>query len=681
MPRYPLPFRFLPTSIARGLIVCAITLPLAACGGDDDDAPATPPVTAPETPIVTPPVVVPPETTPPVTPPPVTETPAPEPEQPQPEPEPEPEVPVEATPQTISLAFAGRYSAGAFGVSAAEIPAFDPANKRTFIVNAQKGMVDVLNTLDPANPTLIGSIDATSIAPGATVNSVSLRDGIVALAIESAVKTDPGFVAFYRADTLAKLSQVGVGALPDMLTFTPDGKYVLVANEGEPSDDYQIDPEGSVSIIDVSDLNAPTARVAAFTPFNSKAAELRAAGVRIFGPNATVAQDVEPEYIAVSADSRTAWVALQENNALARIDIGSATVTAISALGFKDHGLVANALDASDEPVGINIRTFAGVKGMYMPDAIASYAVGGKTYLVTANEGDARAWGEDNPDYFGGFDASKGFVEEFRVKHLVHRSGFDRRRGDDLPPQLRALAAGALLNPDVFAYCGAKPGDPGKCRDDDVLGRLNVTWTMGYRQDANGNPVMFNAAGAQDAGGDRLMYDALYAFGGRSFSIRDEDGALVWDSGAQFERYLAGDTCKVGPNRDIDCKLYFNSGHDEGDAQDSRSDAKGPEPEGVALGKIGNKTFAFIGLERMGGIMVYDVTDPTAPTFVDYYNTRSDWTTADPSTVLSTVGDLGPEGLTFVSAAQSPTGNALLIVGNEVSGTTAVYTIAQTLAP
>ncbi len=634
MPTSLMTLRSLPAALARCLIACTILVPLASCGGSDDD----------ETPDVVAPVV--------------------------------------PTPTTISLTLAGRYSSGVFGESAAEIPAFDPASKRTFIVNAKKGMVDILDTLDPANPKLIGSIDATSVAAGATVNSVSIHNGIVALAIESAVKTNPGFVAFYNAATLAKLSQVGVGALPDMLTFTPDGKYVLVANEAEPSDDYQIDPEGSVSVIDVTNINAPVARTAGFTAWNSatKKAELIAAGVRIYGPNATVAQDLEPEYIAVSDDSKSAWLSLQENNALARIDIASATVTAITALGYKDHGLAANALDVSDDPVKIDIDAYPGVKGMYLPDAIASYAVGGKTYLVTANEGDARAWGEDNAAYFGGFDANKGFVEEFRVKHLVHKSGFDRRKGEDLPPQLRAIAAGALLNPEVFAYCGAVAGDPGKCRDDDVLGRLNVSWTMGYRKDAAGNPVMFNAAGVQDAAGDRIMYDALYSYGGRSFSIRDEAGAVVWDSGDQFERYLAGDTCKLGPNRDIACKSFFNSGHDEGDALDSRSDAKGPEPEGVTLGKIGDKTFAFIGLERMGGIMVYDITTPTAPIFVDYFNTRADWTTEDPSTVLSTVGDLGPEGLAFVSAANSPSGKALLIVGNEVSGTTSVYNIAQTFA-
>ncbi len=589
--------------------------------------------------------------------------------------------PVVETPSAISLSFLGRYTTGQFDESAAEIPAYDAASQRLFVVNAEKGMVDVLDLSDPANPSLIETLDGNSVLAGGEVNSVAVRDGVVAIAIESDVKTDDGAVALFNAADLSLISSVGVGAQPDMLTFTPDGTYVLAANEGEPSDDYQIDPEGSIAIIDVSDSANPTVAIAGFGAFTD-AAELRNQGVRIYGPNATAPQDLEPEYIAVSADSMTAWAVLQENNAIARIDIRSATVESIVALGYKDHGLESNnfgsgnAIDASDEGP-VEITTWPGVRGLYLPDAMASYDVDGMTYLVTANEGDARAWGEDNDDYWAG-DASKGFVEEFRVKHLVHSDGFDRRAGDDLPPQLRELAAGGLLNHDTFAYCGASAGDAGDCREDDVLGRLNITWTMGYRTNADGSPVMFDAAGNESADGDRVMYDNLYSYGARSFSIWDEEGQLIWDSGDAIEQFLASDDCMLGSERTIACADYFNSGHDEGDAIDSRSDAKGPEPEGVTIGTIGEKTFAFIGLERMGGILVYDVTDPEAPVFMDYLNSREDWATEDTESVLDSAGDLGPEGLVFISAEDSPTDDALLVVGNEVSGTTSVYVIEQT---
>lgn len=588
------------------------------------------------------------------------------------------EPPAVVTPDSINLSFLGRYSAGIFAESSAEIPAFDPVNKRIFIVNAQKGAVDVLDATDPANPTLIDTLTAADVAADAVVNSIAYKGGYLAVAIEASPKTDNGFVALYDATTLELLGSAQVGAQPDMLTFSPDGQYLLTANEGEPNNDYSVDPVGSISILSLTDDEIVEVRTATFSSFNARRDELIQAGVRIFGPNASVEQDLEPEYIAISEDSTTAWVALQENNALAKIDIASATVTDILPLGYKDHGVAGNGLDVSDEDGEINITTWPGVLGMYQPDAIAAYSAGGNTYLVTANEGDSRAWGEDDDAYWAG-DASKGFVEEFRVKHLVQASGFDRRAGDDLPPQLRELAAGALLNPTTFSYCGATAADPGDCREDELLGRLTVAWTDGYRKDAAGNPVMFDAAGNENVAGDRLMYDNLYAYGARSFSIRDADGALVWDSGDAFEQYIASADCMLGANRDIPCADYFNSTHDEGDVFDNRSDNKGPEPEGVTIGQLGEKTFAFLGLERMGGVMVWDITDPTAPEMVDYLNTRADWNTEDTESVLADAGDLGPEGLVFVSAEDSPNGEALLIVGHEVSGTTTVYQINQVL--
>ena len=291
-----------------------------------------------------------------------------------------------------------------------------------------------------------------------------------------------------------------------------------------------------------------------------------------------------------------------------------------------------------------------------MPDAIASFDVAGKTYIVTANEGDARAWGEDTPEYFNN-DTSKGFVEEWRVKHLVHADGFARRLGDDLPAHLSQLAKGAELNPDNFGYCGATAGNAGDCRKDHLLGRLNITWTEGYQKNADGTPKL-NERG-------NLVYDHLYSFGARSVSIWTENSAQnglerVWDSGDDFEQYIAEHHPEI-----------FNANHEEA-GMDNRSDNKGPEPEGVTLGQIGSKTFAFIGLERAGGVMVYDVSTPSAPSFVQYLNSR-EMSASTEQIELGQAGDLGPEGLVFIAAKDSPNGQPLLVVGNEVSGSTAVY--------
>jgi len=240
----------------------------------------------------------------------------------------------------ITLTALGTYTAG--GEGSAEIVAYDASSRRLFVVNAATATVDVLNVRNPRQPSKITTIDTSRFG---SPNSVAVRDGLVAVAIESNPKTDPGRLALY--DTRGKLlAVVRVGSLPDMVTFTPDGHHVLVANEGEPSGygTGHTDPEGSVSIVripkapgQIKKLTDADVRTAAFTQFNGLEAQLRSQGIRIYGPNATAAQDFEPEYIAVSPDSRRAYVTLQENNAIAEIDIESATVKALRPLGFKDY--------------------------------------------------------------------------------------------------------------------------------------------------------------------------------------------------------------------------------------------------------------------------------------------------------------------------------------------------------
>ena len=542
---------------------------------------------------------------------------------------------VDGAGQVLTLQSVGRTESQGFGVSAAEIVAFDSTNQRIFTVNAQSGQIDVFSATDVTAPTLEQSIDlrAMLVTAGMTTssdlvgaaNSVSVHGNLAAVAIEAAPKTDPGWVVFIDVTTLAYVNAVQVGALPDMLTFTPDGSKVVVACEGEP-EDYTVDPEGRVDIIRVSDFFLSTAGFSDFNLGGSRAAELPA-GVRIFGQivdadgqlvrASTVAEDLEPEYVAVSADSSTAYVTLQENNAVAVVDLASGTVSKIFALGFKDHSLPGNELDASDKDDKVNIRNWP-IFGMYQPDSLAVYTVNGIDYIVTANEGDSRAdWGiaqtDGSVDFAG--DPLNLNMEEFRVK--------------DLP-----------LDPAVFP-------DAAELQANDQLGRLKVTSKLGYNSESG-------------------YFEELYVFGGRSFSIWNAaTGEQVFDSGSVFERLTA---LKYGIN--------FNNGNDENDP-DGRSDAKGPEPEGVTLGTINGHTYAFICLERMGGVFVYDVSNPYAPEYVQYLNNRD--LSKDPEVDGADAGDLGPEGMTFVAAADSPTGKPLVIVGNEVSGTTSIYQVDVTL--
>ncbi len=505
----------------------------------------------------------------------------------------------------LGLTVIGSYGTGIFDGSAAEIPAYDAATQRLFVTNAAADAVDVLDLSNPAMPTYIGSISLGGFSP----NSVAVYNGLVAIAAEDlADSTNNGQVQFYNASTLSvAAAPVTVGALPDMLTFTPDGSKLLVANEGEPG---TVDPVGSVSIINTTTFAVTTAGFAAFTDANTATTatlgNTPTNAVRRDPNVANLADDVEPEYIAVSQDGTTAFVTLQEANSVAVVDIASSTVTAIRALGTKNHNLAGNELDASDRDGGVNITTEP-VLGMFMPDAIASYNVGGVNYFVTANEGDDRG-------------------EDARISTL------------SLDPTAFPNAASLQANAE--------------------LGRLGVsTWD-----------------GDTDGDGD---YDQLFAYGSRSFSIFDEAGNLVFDSGSDFETITAATAGVV-----------FNATNDENNSAEDRSDAKGPEPEGVTLGVIDGKTYAFIGLERVGGIMVYDVIDPNAVTFEEYINPRdfsiSDATLEDAvvaatGTLTDSIGslDLGPEGLLFISALDSPNGIPLLIVTNEVSGTTTIFAIPE----
>jgi DNA-binding beta-propeller fold protein YncE len=497
----------------------------------------------------------------------------------------------------ITLAPIGTYATGVFNGSAAEIVTHDRETQRLFVVNAAEDSIDVLNIRNPTAPTLVKKIDLSHLG---SPNSASFSRNVLAVAVENVDKTLPGKVAFFKANGQF-INALTVGSLPDMLTFSPDGRYVLVANEAEPNDAYTVDPEGSVSIIpidkrgigNVGKLTDADVITADFRDFNDDAAALKAAGVRIYGTGATVAQDLEPEFITVDRDSRTAYATLQENNALAVIDIPTGEVTDIIPFGFKNWAI--DALDASDRDNLINITNWP-VSGMYQPDAIASYQVNGRTYLVTANEGDARAY--------------TGLNEEARV-------------------------SGLSLDPTAFPNAAALATNA-------QIGRLRVT----------------DRLGDSDNDGD---FDVLYAFGGRSFSIWEADGGLVFDSGSDFERITAA----AFPD-------FFNTSN-ANNTKDDRSDDKGPEPEDVDLGEIDGRTYAFIAMERIGGVMVYDVTNPAAPSFVQYVNNR-DFTQPVETAAAK---DLGPEGMIFIAANKSPTGSPLLVVSSEISGTTTIFSIAR----
>ncbi|MGJ5641297.1 choice-of-anchor I family protein [Formosa sp. S-31] len=286
------------------------------------------------------------------------------------------------------------------GAAAAEITVFDVTTNKLFVVNNNKGSkVSVVNFEAPETMEVEQHLDFSSYGG---VNSVAVKNGLLAVAVQAQDKTDNGFVVLYDTANLnAPLAEIGVGALPDMVTFSPDGKYIVTADEGEPNDDYSIDPLGTVSIIDTAAL---TTTILDFSRFESQLQGLVANGFRVFGPGASLANDVEPEYISINQASTTAWVALQENNGMARIDLQTKTITDIFPFGVKDFSEAGNVMDASNEDGKVAFVNQP-VKSFYQPDAITNFEVGGTTYILTANEGDIREY--------------DGFNEELRVKDLV----------------------------------------------------------------------------------------------------------------------------------------------------------------------------------------------------------------------------------------------------------------------
>jgi hypothetical protein len=554
-----------------------------------------------------------------------------------------------ASDSTINLRVAGTYRAGFFNISASEGLAYDAAMRRLFVANAATQSIDVISldgvldaTAPPALPPQF-SIRVADLLPalpsppgssdprhGAVPRAVAVGSkGLLAVVLQHVETPNlPGKLAFFTTGAgsgATPIALLDTGSMPNMAAFTGDGNYLVVANEGEPSDDYLTDPPGSVTIISLREgAGSAAAAEVGFQAFDTAKDRLTEEGVRISGPNlatpdpmdtASVAVDLEPEHVAISPDSQFAWVTLPENNAVAVLDIARQRFLAILPFGYKDHLQDGNGFDGSDGDRVINIETWP-VRGMYMPSQAAVYEFHRLPLLVYGNEGTRRLL--------------RAWADEVRIK--------------DIPD--------AAFDPVAFP-------NSAELKRDDAIGPLKVS----------------GVDGDIDDDGD---FDHLYAFGARSFSIRLPDNTLLFDSGDDFEQITAEAMRQTGGY------FLFNTPDDENRFDDT-SDLRGPEPVAVAVGKVGRRSYAFIGLERVGGVMLYDITNPLKPKFQHYINNRNFAVNAKEvceigvpeNEICRKAGDLSAEDLLFVGSEESPTSMPLLIVSNETSGTATVFELSE----
>ena len=528
----------------------------------------------------------------------------------------------------LNITQIARYSAGQYNVDGGvmEIVAYNQATEWAYAINGQSGKlaaiplagltagahVEELTGTEIDVKALVEAEDGTFQYGDMTSVAISPDSTTLAAALQAQGSNDAGRVALFTCEedgSLTLEALVETGAQPDMVTFAGDG-VVLTADEGEPREGYGediADPKGSVTVVDVESQEST---VVDFTAFDSQRDQLAEAGI-VLKKGSTPSVDLEPEYIAVSGGK--AYVTLQENNAIAVLDIESQTFDGVYSAGFEDHSTTAIDLDKKDD--AYDPQTYESLLGIRMPDGIAAFTVEGTTYLVTANEGDAREWGDEDQGTFYLSEDERDFGEE------------------------------GVTSP-TGGITGEGSGLEGKV-------------------------VFFKT---EDF--DGLDPEKDYVFGGRSFTVfqATENGLEeVFTSGDDFEAL----TAQYVPD-------YFNSSNDNA-VLDDRSGKKGPEAESVTVGTVDGKSYAFVALERTGGVMVYDVTDPAAITFVNYVNTRDFGTTVEGSQEYEdgeldkwvTGGDVAPEGLLFLDAASSPNGEPMLLTACEVSGTVAVYQLGS----
>ena len=525
-----------------------------------------------------------------------------------------------------------REAQSSIDLGGAEILDYHPGRKIAAVITGGSNLSLVSYAKGFDQPELLRELELEGDAQSVAIND----QGLIAVAL-SVNDNNDGRIAFYQLNNKNKAvakGSVAVGNLPDSISFSPDGSVLVSANEGEPSKFYGtedgVDPEGSISVIRIRDGKPGASKVTTlgFGEYSTEA--LRGLGIRISGENPTPRLDIEPEYVSISPNGRKAYITLQENNGIAQVDLKRRKIDSIFSQGEKSWSGIA--IDSTDDD-GVYAPGDKTLFGLRMADGIETFQHKGKTYLITANEGDGRV----RPDDVN-FEAILG-------------DGTTYSFGDNLTDGVLATLEDELTGASIYVYGSADVGNRGNFEADQG-DELFITLKYGAVSDddfysdekragklTEGDPTLLSEGRIKTVSDSNDPVTGIRSFGGRSFTIFDSKGSVVYDSGNLLDQITNA----------------------AGFYDDGRSDDKSIEPEGVAVATIKNRRFAFIGLERpfnqndpdeLGTfIPVFEITQPSAPTYLGAF---------------SGAGSLSPEGLSWVGDGKR---GGYLLVANEVSGT------------
>lgn len=526
----------------------------------------------------------------------------------------------------IPYSYSGSVPSYGIDMAAVEQSAYDVTDRIMYA--AGDNYIHIIDFGDLVRPAILRGIPLSTLA-----NDIEMCGDYVAVAQQGFTATDIGKVAIYEKFSRAtgsfnKVAEIEVGYKPDMLHFTHDCSKIVVANEGEAAESYDgssfINPEGSVSILKATGnpYDPYSAITLGFDYFNQFASEYEMYGVRqpykgqLTGETQTMAQNLEPEYVTFSSDERTAYVCLQENNAIAIVDLVMEEIAEIVPLGSKSWNSLL--IDASDKDGGIMFKSYD-IYSYYQPDSIKTININNHDYIITANEGDSFSY-TFGKDEWEEFDRGEDVRDDGRLGNSI---------SNDLEDQLNS-------DPD--------------------LGRLQISVVDDL--DSNGNIERVNFYGA------------------RGISIFDaETLSLIYDSGDEIERKMAVYYPEVF-NGNTKCD---DAGVDKpSDSFDGRSDNQGPECESLETGNLNGKTVLFVGIDRSAAIAIYSFAPGSViPTFESIYRAGGVDDTFENLLNGENLGDLDPEDLKFVPASDSITNTPLLFVTSTVSGTISVYEVVD----